>query len=68
MSISATCVKANEVFTLLEEYSFSYDHCWDTVHIAEDGGKHVWNLSNEGDGYYGCTDINGKHVSFLVYE
>lgn len=62
---TATCVKANEAFTLFGEYEFNQGVI--NMHIVADTGD-VWVLHDEGDGYYGCTDINGKHVSFLVYE
>lgn len=65
MTITATCVKANEVFTLFNEYGFSL--VYNLAYIVSDTGQ-MWTFYDEGDGYYGCTDINGKHVSFLVYE
>lgn len=61
---TATCVKANDVFTLFNEYEFRL--VGGCVYIVSDTGQ-LWTLYDEGDGYYGCTDINGKHVSFLVY-
>ena len=60
---TATCVKANLVFTLFNEYELSLVD--DRAYIVSDTGQ-MWTLYDEGDGYYGCTDINGKHVSFLV--
>lgn len=61
---TATCVKANEAFTLFNEYEFMQEVIY-TIYVVADNGD-VWVLHDEGDGYYGCTDINGKHVSFLV--
>lgn len=61
--ITATCVKANEAFTLFGEYEFSLGDAH--AYIVSDTGQ-MWTLYDEGDGYYGCTDINGKHVSFLT--
>lgn len=65
MTITATCVKANEAFTLFNEYEFILVES--RAYIVSDTGQ-MWTFYGEGDGYYGCTDINGKHVSFLVYE
>lgn len=61
--ITATCIKANDLFTLFTEYEFILvdDH----VIIVSDTGQ-LQTFYDEGDGYYGGTDINGKHVSFLV--
>ncbi len=61
--ITATCVKSNEHFTLFNEYEFTLSA--DLCYIEADSG-YTWTFRDEGDGYYGCTDINGKHVSFLV--
>lgn len=63
--ITANCVKVNEVFTLFNEYELSLVD--NRAYIVSDTGQ-MWTFYDEGDGYYGCTDINGKHVSFLVYE
>lgn len=62
--IIAMCVKANLVFTLFNEYELSLMD--DRAYIVSDTGQ-MWTLYDEGDGYYGCTDIDGKQVSFLVY-
>lgn len=62
---TATCVKANNLFTLFNEYEFILGE--GRAYIVSDTGQ-LWTFYDEGDGYYGCTDINGKHVSFLVYE
>lgn len=60
---TATCVIANAAFTLLEDYPFEDgEYSW---HVLSDNGD-WWVVHDEGDGYYGCIDINGKHVSFLV--
>lgn len=61
--ITATCVKVNEVFTLFNEYEYILVE--DRAYIVSDTGQ-MWTFYDEGEGYYGCTDINGKHVSFLV--
>lgn len=65
--ITATCVKTNGSFTLLDEYEFNYDPYDDSVSIISDDG-HAWKFHNEYDGYFGCNDAKGKHVSFLIYE
>lgn len=65
--ITATCVKTNGSFTLLDEYEFKLDPINDQIEIVSDDGF-AWKLHNEFDGYYGCNDAKGKHVSFLVYE
>lgn len=59
----AMCVKANEAFTLFSEYGFNQGVS--DIYVIADTGD-VWILHDEGDGYYGCTGSNGKHVSFLV--
>lgn len=63
MIITALCVKTNSVFTLFKDYDMSL--VGDRAHILTDTGQ-MWTLYDEGDGYYGCTDIDSKHVSFLV--
>lgn len=63
MSSTATCIQANLVFTLFNEYEFTQVD--DRAYIVSDTGQ-MWTLYDEGDGYCGCTDIDGKHVSFLV--
>ncbi|AHI60509.1 hypothetical protein AHP24_41 [Escherichia phage bV_EcoS_AHP24] len=65
--ITANCVMTNGSFTLLNEYEFKLDPINDQVEIVSDDGF-AWKLHNEFDGYYGCNDAKGKHVSFLVYE
>ena len=61
------CVKTNGSFTLLEDYylEFGNDFYSDKVTVVSDDG---WNyiIEYQGDGYYGCIDVNGKEVSFLV--
>ena len=64
MTSTATCVKANSEFTLFAEYVFNIGF-ENIMYIISDAGI-VWEFHDEGDGYYGCTDISGKHVSFLV--
>lgn len=65
--IIGTCVCTNGSFTLLDEYKINFgdDFYSDKIVVMSDDG---WNyiVDYQGDGYYGCVDVNGKEVSFLV--
>jgi hypothetical protein len=67
--ITGTCVCTNGRFTLFNEYElhFGYDDFHDKVFVRADDGW-LWIVEPQEDDYYGCTDIDGKQVSFLVYE
>ena len=60
----STCVKANDWFTLFNEYEIVF-HSDGAITVESDYGSY-WFVSYQGDGYYGCRDENGKEVSFLV--
>lgn len=55
--ITANCVKANSLFTLFNEYEYILVE--DRAYIVSDTGQ-MWTFYDEGEGYYGCTDINGS--------
>lgn len=58
------CVKANNSFTLLNDYEINFNSDASTTAQSDDGC--YWFVSYQGDGYYGCRDSNGVEVSFLV--
>ena len=58
------CVKSNDWFTLFNEYEIALRS--DGAIKAESDYGCYWFLFDQGDGYYGCRDENGKEVSFLV--
>ena len=58
------CVKANGYFTLLEDYEIIFNS--DGAITVESNDGSLWFLFDQGDGYCGCRDSNGKEVSFLV--
>lgn len=58
------CVKANDWFTLFNEYEIVF-YSDGAITVESDYGCY-WFVSCQGDGYYGCTDRYGKEVSFLV--
>lgn len=57
------CVETNGHFTLLEDYEINFDSY--SITLLSDFGCY-WFIYDQGDGYYGCVDANGKEVSFLV--
>lgn len=58
------CVKANNFFTLLNDYEINFNSD-DSITVESDDGCY-WYIDYQGDGYYGCRDSNGEEVSFLV--
>lgn len=60
---TATCViDRTGHFTALEDYKV-HAHFGNRATVESDSG-HLWNVRSESDGYYGCHDANGNHVSF----
>ena len=62
--IIGTCVCTNGSFTLLENYEIKF-HSDGKITVGSDYGCY-WFVSYQGNGYYGCVDVSGKEVSFLV--
>lgn len=62
---TAICVKDKTGhFTLLEDYEVIAK--FEKFACIKSNAGYIWQLSDECDGYYGCVDANGNHVSFLI--
>lgn len=65
--ITGTCVCANESFTLFDEYDITFgDGYYSENLVVTSDDLWIYVVYDQGDGYYGCVDANGKEVCFLV--